>query len=340
LYTGGHPNSPTSGGPGRRPGASHRRRGPAARALGRGAASLAGGEVTRLVSRGGTGDGGGIGVEWGTSYDTRLAGTILAGNVDLGGEAPDCSGPLGSSQFNIVGDLTGCTFTATARDVTGTAEAPVDPGLGPLADNGGPTLTHALLAGSPAVDAGHPYIFPATDQRGVARPHDGDADGSAYADIVAFELAPELWTITASAGADGSITPAGAVVLPQGASQTFAIAAEEHHHVADVLVDGVSVGPVSSWSFDEVGADHTIAASFAIDTFTVTASAGARGSIAPAGETTVPYGGSLTLRVRPKPGYRVARLVVDGRNLGPRTRVTIRTCLRDHVIRARLRRAR
>jgi hypothetical protein len=55
--------------------------------------------------------------------------------------------------------------------------------LGPLADNGGPTLTHALLAGSPAIDAAV-GVCPATDQRGVARPQGDGCDAGA------FELAP------------------------------------------------------------------------------------------------------------------------------------------------------
>ena len=52
--------------------------------------------------------------------------------------------------------------------------------LGPLADNGGPTLTHALLAGSLAIDAGDPASAPATDQRGVTRPQGAAPDAGAY----------------------------------------------------------------------------------------------------------------------------------------------------------------
>ena len=49
-------------------------------------------------------------------------------------------------------------------------------GLGVLADNGGPTLTHLLEAGSPAIDAANGAVCPATDQRGVARPQGAGCD--------------------------------------------------------------------------------------------------------------------------------------------------------------------
>jgi hypothetical protein len=56
----------------------------------------------------------------------------------------------------------------------------VDPKLGSLADNGGPTLTMALLPGSPAIDAGSAVGAPATDQRGVARPQGPGVDIGAF----------------------------------------------------------------------------------------------------------------------------------------------------------------
>ncbi len=66
-----------------------------------------------------------------------------------------------------------------------------DPALGPLADNGGLTLTHEPLPGSPVIDAGVDADCPATDQRGEARPFDGDGDGEAHCDIGAVEFVPE-----------------------------------------------------------------------------------------------------------------------------------------------------
>ncbi len=62
-----------------------------------------------------------------------------------------------------------------------------DPLLGPLADNGGFTQTHALGAESPAIDAGDPNSCPATDQRGFFRPVDGNGDGIAVCDMGAYE---------------------------------------------------------------------------------------------------------------------------------------------------------
>ena len=69
--------------------------------------------------------------------------------------------------------------------------------------------------------------------------------------------------VTAAAGEGGTITPAGEVSVKEGASQTFAIAAQEGYAIAEVLVDGQSVGAVDSYTFENVTANHTIAAVFA-----------------------------------------------------------------------------
>lgn len=65
-----------------------------------------------------------------------------------------------------------------------------DPMLGPLADNGGETLTHALLPGSPAIDAGDAFTCRSVDQRYFVRPVDGDGDGISTCDIGAYEYDP------------------------------------------------------------------------------------------------------------------------------------------------------
>ena len=74
--------------------------------------------------------------------------------------------------------------------------------------------------------------------------------------------AAQKYTITATAGEGGSITPHGDVSVKEGASQTFAITADNGYEIADVLVDGNSVGAVETYTFDEVKANHTITVSF------------------------------------------------------------------------------
>ncbi len=68
--------------------------------------------------------------------------------------------------------------------------------------------------------------------------------------------------INAGAGENGSVSPNGWVVVPAGGSRTFTITADEGYVVADVLVDGVSVGPVGSYTFSNVRANHTISVIF------------------------------------------------------------------------------
>jgi len=99
--------------------------------------------------------------------------TILAGN-----STNDISGGLISQGYNLIMDMNGCTLTG---DLTGNIYGVV-PRLGPLQNNGGTTLTHALLAGSPAIDACPGSAAPNFDQRGVTRPQ-GTAE-----DIGAFEV--------------------------------------------------------------------------------------------------------------------------------------------------------
>ena len=94
---------------------------------------------------------------------------------------------------------------------------------------------------------------------------------------IAASFAATTYTITATAGSGGTISPSGAVVVDCGADQTFTITPAACYQIADVLVDGISVGAVASYTFTDVAANHTIAASFAQTTYTITATAGVGG---------------------------------------------------------------
>jgi len=70
------------------------------------------------------------------------------------------------------------------------------------------------------------------------------------------------YTITATAGSDGSISPSGDVIVDAGSDQTFTITPQRGYQVSDVLVDGVSIGRVISYTFTNVSSNHTISAEF------------------------------------------------------------------------------
>jgi lysophospholipase L1-like esterase len=151
---------------------------------------------------------------------------------------------------------------------------------------------------------------------------------------IAASFAIDTFTIAASAGSNGSIAPSGAVSVNYGANQAFTITPNTGFHVADVLVDNVSVGTVTSYTFNNVTANHTIAASFAINTFTITASAGSNGSIDPSGAVSVNYGGSQAFTILPSKGYHVANVLVDNASVGSVTSYTFNNVTANHTIAA------
>jgi hypothetical protein len=110
--------------------------------------------------------GGGV-ASYSTPGPVQLVNTIVAGNT--GGGSPDVHGAFASLGHNLIGATDGGTGWVPS-DLTGTAANPLDPVLGPLQDNGGPTQTMALLPGSPALDAGDNAYAPQWDQRGPGFP--------------------------------------------------------------------------------------------------------------------------------------------------------------------------
>ena len=135
--------------------------------FGGGLANYPNGEMTvlgcTLAGNHTSGTGGGI-IQIGGPFTVRN--TLVAGNS--AGVSPDLNGTLISQGHNLIGDGTGGSGFA-GTDLVGTASNPIDPLLGPLANNGGPTPTRALLQGSPALDAGDNSGAPDTDQRGFPR---------------------------------------------------------------------------------------------------------------------------------------------------------------------------
>ncbi|MDF0553527.1 DUF4347 domain-containing protein [Kamptonema sp. UHCC 0994] len=170
-----------------------------------------------------------------------LRNTIIAGNFDASPAAgtinPDVSGNITGNNNNLIGNLTGNTGTlGTGSDIVN-----LTPGLATLANNGGLTQTHALLAGSPALDNGNIAIAPATDQRSLTRP-----SGSA-ADIGAFELQQTV-----------SITAPTATAIEGGSPGTFRISR------SDSTVGILTVNLAIDGSSTAVAADYNLSSNFPV----------------------------------------------------------------------------
>jgi hypothetical protein len=139
---------------------------------------------TTITANAVNGFGGGI---YNESANVNLKNTLIALNTaDVGS---DLYGTFTSLGYNLIGNVTGATINSATGDQFGTNAAPLNPLLGPLASNGGPTRTHLPQVSSPAIDAGEPNYAGSliTDQRGFKRVADGNGDNVVRLDIGAVE---------------------------------------------------------------------------------------------------------------------------------------------------------
>jgi len=147
-----------------------------------GAAYLGGGSMLTLVNSTVTGnsataEGGGI---W-SAGTVNFTNSIIAGNTATNCQGPGVAEVWNSNGYNIESANT-CQLNNTGDQIN------TNPMLAPLQDNGGPTLTHALLTGSPAIDMANNANCTTTDQRGALRPQDGNNDTVATCDVGAYEV--------------------------------------------------------------------------------------------------------------------------------------------------------
>jgi len=140
------------------------------------------------------------------------------------------------------------------------------------------------------------------------------------------------WVVTPTTGTHGFITPSTRQRVVPGTIRVFTMTPETGYHVADVLVDGASVGAVTSHTLGNVKANHTISATFAINSYTISASAGANGTVTPSG--LVDHGTTKTFTITPVNGYRVADVLVDGVSVGALTSYTFTNVTANHTISA------
>ncbi len=185
------------------------------------------------------------------------------------------------------------TFTASASGGTG-------------------TLTYQWsLNDSPVGSNSNTYIFSeSAGSYSITCTVTDSASEPASAASNAVSVTVNQLTITVTQSANGVIAP-GTIPVNYGSSQTFTITPNTGYSIASLTVDGSPVTTASSYTFSNIEASHTITATFAINTYTITVTQGANGVIAP-GTTTVNYGATPSFSITPNTGYHIASLTANG----------------------------
>jgi len=199
-------------------------------------------------------------------------------------------------------------------------------------------------SGSVSVDYGQSQNFTITPDTGY-KIKDVKVDGASVGAVTTYTFEnvtsdhtieaifePITYLITASAGIDGSVSPSGTVTLNYGDSKTFTITPNTGYIIKDVKVDGVSVGAVTTYTFENVTSSHIIEAMFEPITYSITTSAGSGGSISPLGTVKIKYGDSKTFTIIPNSGYKISNVKVDGVSVGAVSSYTFNNVTSDHTI--------
>ncbi|HOZ79062.1 MAG TPA: hypothetical protein PLY34_13795, partial [Ferruginibacter sp.] len=290
---------------------------------------------------------------WTRNNTATVTGIAASGTGNISGTLVNTTGAPVNVTFTVIPTIGGCTglpviasvlvnprptavITGSQAVCTGGASPNLSiafTGVAPWSFTYTDGSTPVSLSGSYA----NSYTFPVpalpavytvttvSDANCVAQA--GDITGSA-------NITQQTYTFNASAGLNGNISPAGAIAINCGTNQTYTITPNSGFNVADVLVNGISVGAVTSYTFINVSAPHTISAVFSANAHTITASAGANGSISPSGAVAISNGASQAFTIAAAPCYQISNVLVDGVSIGAVSGYTFNNVTAPHTISA------
>ncbi len=150
---------------------------------------------------------------------------------------------------------------------------------------------------------------------------------------VEFEKIP--FNIHSTSDGNGSISPLGDTNVGYGDSETYTFTPNTGYHIADVKIDGVSNPQAvteGNYTFNNVTGNHTIEVSFAMNTYTVTPSAGTNGSISSYTVQTASNGDNQTYTFTPAKGYKIKDVLVDGVSVGTPESYTFTNITANHTV--------
>jgi len=216
------------------------------------------------------------------------------------------------------------TFVPIYRiTVTQTAGGTIAPGTTDVISGNSQAFTITPLAGwgivSVTVDGVNKGAITSYTFTGVTGPHTITATYAQY-------------LVTVTQGANGVIAPSSTYV-GYGLNQTFSITPNAGYSVVSVTVDGANQGAITSYTFSNVQAAHSITASYTALSYAITVTQSANGTITP-GTTVVGYGGTQVFNIAPAAGYAIANVVVDGVSKGSVSTYTFSNVTANHTITA------
>ncbi|MCX8481690.1 MAG: hypothetical protein ORN58_07210 [Sediminibacterium sp.] len=128
--------------------------------------------------------------------------------------------------------------------------------------------------------------------------------------LVTFKL--QEFTISASTGFGGSISPQGTSNIYYGETPTYIITPNVGYEIDKIIINYIKINNVNNYTFDSIKSDNRIFVFFKVQTFTITATAGTGGSISPQGLATLSYGAKQTYQITPNVGYKIDSLIING----------------------------
>ena len=164
--------------------------------------------------------------------------------------------------------------------------------------------------------------------------YNSDGNESLFSNEVAYQAtaAPETFTISALPANGGTISPSGNLTIETGSDQIYTAIAAANYHIVDLLVDGVSFGAVSTYTFTALDSNHTISAVFALDTRTITASTDNNGTINPSGDIVIEYGMEQLFTFTPDEHYHIENVLVNNQAVAALTSYLFTNLTEDATI--------